>query len=275
MSRMGSSGEWGDSRDRGGSRSGRGGPSDSGIRRNDQRGRVRLSNSQVAAALREAQQLKQEDRLEEAVQLCEELIEGGVDRPDVHYLLGWLYEESDRWDEAAGRFELLLDDPDYALSCYYALGQCARAEGNIEEAAHYFDEAVDRVNLDVLAQEESDQLLQLCQEAAEAHREMNDIEGAETVYTALLGYLRSQGWQEQVAEIERLMRETLGTNPPKRPRPAPAPAGGASAMPSRGGRGARPAPRNDPPPPPPMPQEEDIFAMDDPFDDAAAGGGID
>ena len=168
MSRMGSSGEWGDARDNGGSRSGRGGgPQDSGIRRNEQqRGRSRLSNSQVAAALREAQQLQQEDRLEEAVQLCEELIEGGVDRPDVHYFLGWLYQESDRWDEAAGRFELLLDDPDYALSCYYALGQCARAEGNIEEAAHYFDEAVDRVNLDVLTQEESDQLLQLCQEAA-------------------------------------------------------------------------------------------------------------
>ncbi len=219
MSRMGSGGDWGDSREMSASRSGRGGPQDSGIRRNEQRGRARLSNSQVAAALREAQQLQQEDRLEEAVQLCEELIEGGVQRADVHYFLGWLYQESDRWDEAAAEFEQLLEDPDYALSCYYALGQCARAQGNIEEAAHYFDEAVDRVNLDALTREESDQLLQLCQEAAEAHREMNDMEGAETVYTALLGYLRSQGWQDQVAEIERLMRETLGTNPPKKPRP--------------------------------------------------------
>ena len=192
MSRMGSGGDWGDSREMSSSRSGRGGPQDSGIRRNDQRGRARLSNSQVAAALREAQQLQQEDRVEEAVQLCEELIEGGVDRADVHYFLGWLYQESDRWNEAAAEFEQLLDDPDYALSCYYALGQCARAQGSIEEAAHFFDEAVDRVNLDALTREESDQLLQLCQEAAEAHREMDDIEGAETVYTALLGYLRSQ-----------------------------------------------------------------------------------
>ncbi|MGO8950194.1 MAG: tetratricopeptide repeat protein [Ktedonobacterales bacterium] len=239
MSRMGSGGDWGDSREMGSSRSGRGGPQDSGIRRNDQRGRARLSNSQVASALREAQQLQQEDRIEEAVQLCEELIEGGVDRADVHYFLGWLYQESDRWDEAASEFELLLEDPDYALSCYYALGQCARAQGNIEEAARYFDEAVDRVNLDALTREESDQLLQLCQEAAEAHREMDDIEGAETVYTALLGYLRSQGWQDQVAEIERLMRETLGTNPPKRPRPNPA-GSGAAPRAARNRRGAVP-----------------------------------
>lgn len=232
MGRRGSSADWDDARDMNGPRSGRAGPQDSGQRgprggrrrddEYDDYDRPRLSASQVASALREAQQLQQDGQLEEAVELCEDLLSAGVDRPDVHYFLGWLYQESDRWGDAAARFELLLNDPDYALSCYYALGQCARAEGNIEQAAHFFDEAVDRVNLDALTRDESDQLLQLCQEAAEAHREMNDLEGAETVYTALLGFLRSQGWQDQVAEIERLMRETLGSSPPppRRRRPA-------------------------------------------------------
>lgn len=232
MSRRGSSADWDDASDmdesrpgRGGSNGGRGG------------GRSRLNSSQVASALREAQQLQGEGQLEDAIQLCEELVDSGVERSDVYYFLGWLYQEADRWEDAAAQFEMLLNDPDYALSCYYALGQCSRAQGNIEEAAHYFDEAVDRVNLDALTREESDQLLQLCQEAAEAHREMNDLEGAETVYTALLGFLRSQGWQEQVAEIERLMRETLGTEPPqprrRRNTMASRPAGGN--IPQRGG----------------------------------------
>ena len=92
-------------------------------------------------------------------------------------------------------------------------GQCFRAMGNLEEAARYFDSAVDRVNLDALTLDEVDQLLQLCQEAAEAHREMNDLEGASTVFSALLGFLRSQGWREQVAEVERMMHEVLGTTP--------------------------------------------------------------
>src|SRR5580765_2382091 len=113
MSRMGSSDEWG----------GRGG---TGPRRDEGRGRARLNNTQVAAALREAQQLQQDGQIGEAIQICEELIESGVDRADVHYFLGWLYQEADRWHEAAGQFELLLDDPEYALSCFYALGQCAR-----------------------------------------------------------------------------------------------------------------------------------------------------
>jgi tetratricopeptide (TPR) repeat protein len=201
--------DWSDDRESYGPRSirGSGGAPQDG-------GRRRLSNSQVASALREAQQLQQDGNLDDAVQLCEEILDNGIDRADVRYFLGWLYQETDHWDEAAGQFELLLNDPEYALSCYYALGQCARAQGDMEGAAHYFDEAVDRVNLDALTIEESDQLLQLCQEAAEAHREMNDLEGAETIYTALLGFLRSQGWQDQVSEVERLMRETLGTEPP-------------------------------------------------------------
>ncbi len=210
--------------------------------RSGRNNRSRLGNSQITSALREAQQLQQQGDLESAIQLCEELLDEGVSRPDVHYFLGWLYQEADRWDEAAAQFELLLNDPEYALSCYYALGQCARAQGNIEEAAQYFDEAVDRVNLDALTPEESSQLLQLCQEAAEAHRDMNDLEGAETIYSALLGFLRSQGWPDQAAEVEQMMRETLGTAPPpaRRPRKGAAPARPSGAgIPQRGSARAR------------------------------------
>jgi tetratricopeptide (TPR) repeat protein len=251
MGRRGSSGDWGDPRDMSGPRSGRGRPQDDG-RRPGGGGRPRVSGPQVGAALREAQQLQQEGNLEEAVLICEDLLDAGVDRSDVHYFLGWLYQESDRWDEAASQFEVLLDDPDYALSCFYALGQCCRAMGNLEDAAHYFDQAVDRVNLDALTLEEVDQLLQLCQEAAEAHREMRDLEGAETVFSALLGFLRSQGWQEQVNEVERMMHEVLGTTPqPQRRRRSTAGSGTPGKIPQRGGakRGVPDSPLNDLPMP--------------------------
>src|SRR5262245_38791338 len=163
MGRRGSSMDWDDADDyrearRGGGR------------------RERVSGSDITQALREAQQLQQEGNLDDAIDICEELFESGVDRADVRYFLGWLYQEADRWQDAAAQFELLLDDPEYALSCFYALGQCERAQGNMRAAAQYFDEAVDRVNLDALTPDESDQLLQLCQEAAAAHRALNDME---------------------------------------------------------------------------------------------------
>jgi tetratricopeptide (TPR) repeat protein len=191
----------------------------------DQRGwenqRGELSSSQVSSALREAQQLQAEGNLDDAIGLCEELMGAGVDRPDARYFLGWLYQEAERWEEAADQFQSLLNDPEYALSCYYALGQCARAQGDIQSAAQYFDDAVDRVNLDALTREESDQLLQLCQEAAEAHRDMGDIEGSQTVYEALLGFLRSRGWKQQVEDVEILMRESGAPERWRRPTGSP------------------------------------------------------
>jgi tetratricopeptide (TPR) repeat protein len=185
---------------KGAGNSGRGGA-------NEQSGRKRMTAAQVASALRQAQTAQTEGRIAEAIDLCEQIIRSGFDRPDARYFLGWLYQEQERWQEAIEQFGELLNDPDYALSCFYALGQCYRAMGDLASAAQHFDEAVDRVNLDALTLEESDQLIQLCHEAAEAHRALGELDQTETVYNALLGFLRSRSWQDQIAEVEQMMAE--------------------------------------------------------------------
>jgi tetratricopeptide (TPR) repeat protein len=88
----------------------------------------------------------------------------------------------------------------------------------------HFDEAVDRVNLDALTVEESDQLVQLCQESAEAHRLMGEQEQALTVYNALLGFLRSRGWHDKVAQVEFMLKQVQNNPMPARP-VTPPPAG--------------------------------------------------
>ncbi len=173
----------------------------------DPTSRKRVTASQVTGVLRQAQTFQTQGRFNDAIDLCEQILESGFDRPDARYFLGWLYQEQQRWDDAIRQFQMLLNDPDYALSCYYALGQCYRARGDLRTATVHFDEAVDRVNLDALTMEESDQLVQLCQEAAEAHRLLGEQEQALTVYNALLGFLRSRGWGEQVAQVELMLRQ--------------------------------------------------------------------
>ncbi|HYX48671.1 MAG TPA: tetratricopeptide repeat protein, partial [Ktedonobacteraceae bacterium] len=161
--------------------------------------RTRITANQVTGVLRQAQTFQTQGRYADAIDLCEQILANGFDRPDARYFLGWLYQEQRRWDDAIRQFQTLLNDPDYALSCYYALGQCYRAKGDMRTATQHFDEAVDRVNLDALTFEESDQLVQLCQEAAEAHRMLGEQEQALTVYSALLGFLRSRQWNDKVA----------------------------------------------------------------------------
>ncbi|MBV9710501.1 MAG: tetratricopeptide repeat protein, partial [Ktedonobacteraceae bacterium] len=201
--------------------------------------RKRLSASQVTGVLKQAQTFQTQGRFNDAIDLCEQILESGFDRPDARYFLGWLYQEQQRWDEAIRQFQLLLNDPDYALSCYYALGQCYRARGDLRTATVHFDEAVDRVNLDALTVEESDQLVQLCQEAAEAHRLLGEQEQALTVYNALLGFLRSRGWADKVAQVEFMLQQAQNASAPARPvtppvtntRPAPPEPMANTAMP--------------------------------------------
>src|SRR5579875_2579230 len=179
--------------------------------------RKRISANQVTGVLKQAQAFQAQGRFNDAIDLCEQILESGFDRPDARYFLGWLYQEQRRWDDAIRQFQTLLNDPDYALSCYYALGQCYRARGDLRTATMHFDEAVDRVNLDVLTEEESEQLVQLCQEAAEAHRQLGEMEQAFTVYNALLGFLRSRGWNEKVVQVEFMLKQLQNM-------PAPSPA---------------------------------------------------
>lgn len=183
--------------------------------------RKRITASQVTGVLKQAQAFQAQGRFNDAIDLCEQILESGFDRPDAQYFLGWLYQEQHRWDDAIRRFQTLLNDPDYALSCYYALGQCHRARGDLRTATVHFDEAVDRVNLDALTLEESDQLVQLCQEAAEAHRMLGEQEQALTVYNALLGFLRSRGWSDKVAQVEFMLQQAQNTPAPRAVTPSP------------------------------------------------------
>jgi tetratricopeptide (TPR) repeat protein len=183
--------------------------------------RKRITASQVTGVLKQAQAFQAQGRFNDAIDLCEQILESGFDRPDAQYFLGWLYQEQHRWDDAIRRFQTLLNDPDYALSCYYALGQCYRARGDLRTATVHFDEAVDRVNLDALTLEESDQLVQLCQEAAEAHRQLGEQEQALTVYNALLGFLRSRGWADKVAQVEFMLQQAQNAPVPRAVTPPP------------------------------------------------------
>jgi len=194
--------------------------------------RRRIAASQVTGALRQAQTFQTQGRFNDAIDLCEQILESGIDRPDARYFLGWLYQEQQRWDEAIRQFQMLLNDPDYALSCYYALGQCYRARGDMRTATVHFDEAVDRVNLDALTEEESDQLVQLCQEAAEAHRLLGEQEQALTVYHALLGFLKSRGWSEKVSQVEFMLQQMQ--NAPMPPSSQPRPVSNNTARPHQG-----------------------------------------
>jgi tetratricopeptide (TPR) repeat protein len=162
--------------------------------------------NQIAGLLRRAYKFHSDGRLQEAIALCEYILASGFDPPDVHYALGSFYQETQQWNAAIQHLRLLVEDPDYTLSCCYALGQCYRALGDLHTAAAYFDKAVDIVELDTLNIEEVDALIQLCQEAANTHLMRGERQQALALYNALLSFLRSRWWVDKVALVEQMLR---------------------------------------------------------------------
>jgi tetratricopeptide (TPR) repeat protein len=213
---------------RGGNNASRGGRGDPGAGRSPRRGDPNanrnggrgMSDDDVTEMLVAAQADYQDGHVEAAIDQCEEIV-ATYGRADARYYLAWMYQEEHLWDAAVQHYSALLDDLDYALSCYFALGQCYRAKGDLKTAVNYFDEAVDRVNLDALTRDEADQLIQLCHEAARTHDDLGNTEAADTVYNALLGFLRSRGWQDKVAEAERLVNNRKNAAPNQAPAPGP------------------------------------------------------
>ncbi len=173
----------------------------------DPRSAGQVDDNYVLNLIQEAQMMYQEGKIEEAIDQCEEIV-AVYNSAEAEYTLAFMYQEQHIWDAAVEHYTVLLDNPEYALSCYYSLGQCFRSKGDLQTASQYFDEAVDRVNLDMLNRDEADQLIQLCSEAARAHDDMNEYENSESIYNSLLGYLRSRGWKDSVRQVENLMAKS-------------------------------------------------------------------
>ncbi len=114
-----------------------------------------IAADQVTETLQLAQLYQSQGRFNEAIDLCEQILASGFERADVRFFLGWLYQEQRRWDEAIQQFKHLLGDPDYGLSCDYALGQCYCAQA--DQRIVQFEGAIDSINLDSLTVEDAAQ----------------------------------------------------------------------------------------------------------------------
>lgn len=173
-----------------------------------------LTDAKIDAALKKAELCQTDGRVEEAIAICESLIAQDVFRADVYYLLGCLYQAVERWSDATRRFLSSRYDPRFAILSCFRLGQCAVALSDKRGAVLYFDEAINQLNTDKLKERDADQLVQMCYEAALAHRDISEVEAAEELFQALLHFLNGQRWEAAINQARRLMSATLRYNLP-------------------------------------------------------------
>ncbi|MGD1993780.1 MAG: tetratricopeptide repeat protein [Anaerolineae bacterium] len=164
-----------------------------------------LSKAEVDALITRALDAQTRGDLEKAIGNYERVLDAGVIQPAVNFNLGLLFQQQLRFDEAIEQFQHSIDDPKYRLGSHFALGECHRARGRIDEALTHFIEVLKIVDMATVQRKQVDDLIQLYEELARAYTAKGERDQASEFVNSLIHFLGAKGWEDKVSQArERL-----------------------------------------------------------------------
>jgi tetratricopeptide (TPR) repeat protein len=163
----------------------------------------KLTRGQIDAILGQAIDSQTRGAIDKAIGNYSRLVEAGVDLPAVHFSLGLLFQEKMQLDEAIRELSLTTRHPEYGLASHFALGECYRVQGKIEDALEHFIEVLKIIDLQTVQGDQADELIQLYDSLAESYTAKGDRENVITFLDSLVDFLSGEGWQNKVIEARR------------------------------------------------------------------------
>jgi tetratricopeptide (TPR) repeat protein len=169
----------------------------------DGAGRAPGRKEVIDALVGQAIDFQTRGNVDQAIASYRKLLEAGMERPPILFSLGLLCQEKGLLDEAIQLLERALSDPNYALAAHFAIGECYRSQGKIDEALERFVEVLKILDLRNASRDEADDLLQLYQSLGDNLRARGDQEKAVAFINSLVEFLSGASWEEKVAEARR------------------------------------------------------------------------
>jgi tetratricopeptide (TPR) repeat protein len=157
-----------------------------------------LGGMELTAALLQGIDLQTRGEVEAALESYEKAIRAGVQHPAAHFNLGLLYQEALRFEEAVEQFESVIDDPDYGLGACFALGECLRALGRLDEAAVCFIEVLKQLDLSAVGPENATELAEAYDALARRYARATKRDALATFISALVEFLSGEQWEERL-----------------------------------------------------------------------------
>ncbi|HEX7593470.1 MAG TPA: tetratricopeptide repeat protein [Anaerolineae bacterium] len=170
--------------------------------------RPRISQTVIDALMARAVDAQMRHRVGEAIEAYRKLVDKGVTRAEVKFNLGLLYHESMRYDDAIKLLSETVDDKNYGLASHYAIGQCYRALGKMDQAVEHFLRVTKLVDLGSVQREQVDELISVYEELADSYAAKGDREKAESFNRALEKFLTDRGWEDKVNQVQYHMETT-------------------------------------------------------------------
>ncbi|HID61349.1 MAG TPA: tetratricopeptide repeat protein [Anaerolineae bacterium] len=170
----------------------------------------KLTQGQIDTILGQAIDSQTRGAIDKAITNYSRLVEAGVDQPAIHFSLGLLFQEKMQLDKAIRELALTTRHPEYGLASHFALGECYRAQGKIEDALEHFIEVLKIVDLQTVQGAQADDLIQLYDSLAESYMAKGDRDKTITFLDSLVGFLSGKGWQDKVMEARRRLDSVAG-----------------------------------------------------------------
>lgn len=143
--------------------------------------------------------------IDEAIDGYTRAIDAGVDRPAAHFVLGLLYLQRLRFEPAIASLLDAVQHPRYELGGHFALGECYKAQGLMNEALEHLLQALQIIDLGTVPEEQADGLISLYDALAESHIGKGNRDKALIFVNSLMEFLSSKGWEDKAREArERL-----------------------------------------------------------------------
>ncbi|HEY77119.1 MAG TPA: tetratricopeptide repeat protein [Thermoflexia bacterium] len=172
-----------------------------------------LTKVQVNTLIARALDAQTRDDLDEAIACYEEVLRGGIIQPAVNFNLGLLYQRQLRFEEAIEQFEQALQAPQYRLGSLFALGECCRALGRIEEALTYFLEVLKTVDLGTVEPDRAKELTRLYDGLSRLYTARGEEEWAVDFINALIDFLNAKDWEEKAIQARKRLDNVAQDGP--------------------------------------------------------------
>ena len=165
--------------------------------------RPALSRLQIDTLVAKAIDLQTRGLIDEAIASYTQVIDAGVDRPAAHFNLGLLFQQRFRFEPAIEEFKKAVHHPQYALGSHFAMGECYKVLGRIDDALEHFVEVLKIVDLGTVERDQADDLIQLYDALADSYLAKGDPKSALSFTNSLVDFLSSKGWEDKALEARQ------------------------------------------------------------------------
>jgi len=157
-----------------------------------------LSKAEIDTLVGQAIDYQTSGQVQAAIDAYQRILKAGSQMPAAHFNLGLLLQATMHFDEAIQEFQRTVDEQEYRLGSLFALGECYRAKGRVDEALSCFLEVLKIIDLGTVRRDQADDLIQVYQSLAESYAAKGDSEQATQFADALVEFLKSKGWEDKV-----------------------------------------------------------------------------